>query len=221
MSDNNYPIYVTKPFLPPKEEFQSYVDGIWDRQYLTNAGPLVRELEEKLESYLGVPHVNLFNNATIALMAALPVLDIDGEVITTPYTFVATAHSIIWGRCKPVFVDIDPDTMNICPKAIEAAVTHKTQAIMAVHVYGRPCDTTAIKAIADKHNLRVIYDAAHAFHVQDDGGSIARHGDLSILSFHATKVLTPSKGAPLFQMMQILKRPLPASKILAWNVGWM
>lgn len=197
MTDNET-IYVTKPFLPPRREFDRYVDKIWDSGILTNNGSLVEELEDKLSNFLKVPFVNIFNNCTNGLMASFPLLGIEkGEVITTPYTFVATAHSIAWNNLTPVFVDIDPDSLNICPKKIEQSITDKTKAIMAVHCYGRPCDVSAIDRIAKKYKLKVIYDAAHAFHVSDDGGSILRHGDLSVLSFHATKVFNTFEGGAI------------------------
>ena len=195
---SNDPIYVTKPFLPPIDEFKSYIDGIWDRHALTNGGPLHKELEDKLCDYLDVPYISLFNNCTIGLMSAFPVLGIkSGEVITSPFTFVATAHAIKWCGLTPVFVDIDPETLNIDPTKIEAAITPDTKAVMAVHCYGRPCDVDAIQALADKHGLKVIYDAAHIFGAEDNGGSLARHGDLAVLSFHATKVFNTFEGGAI------------------------
>lgn len=191
------PVFVTQPYLPPLEEFIPYLQQIWDNRILTNGGPLHQQLEQALCDYLGVEHVALFNNGTIALLTALQSLRVTGEVITTPYSFVATAHSLLWNGIKPVFVDIDPNTFNLDPKKIEAAITPHTTAIMPVHCYGNPCDVDAIQKIADTYNLRVIYDAAHAFGVQDKGGSILRHGDLSVLSFHATKVFNTFEGGAI------------------------
>ena len=190
-------INVTQPYLPPLEEFIPYLQEIWDSKMLTNGGPMHRQLEHALCEYLGVEHIALFNNGTTALLTALQALRITGEVITTPYSFVATAHSLLWNGIKPVFVDIDPDTLNLDPKKIEAAITPHTTAIMPVHCYGNPCDVKAIQDIADNYNLRVIYDAAHAFGVEDAGGSILRHGDLSVLSFHATKVFNTFEGGAI------------------------
>lgn len=193
----NKPIYVTQPFLPPLEEFIPYLGDIWESRMLTNGGPMHQKLEAALAEYLGVEHIALFTNATIALVTALQALRITGEVVTTPYSFVATAHSLLWNGIKPVFVDVDPVSFNLDPARIESAITPQTSAIMPVHVYGRPCDVEAIRAIADKHKLRVIYDAAHAFAVRDGGGSVLRHGDLSVLSFHATKVFNTFEGGAI------------------------
>ena len=185
----NKPIFVTQPAMPELDEFIPYLKEIWDRKVLTNGGPFHQELEAALCRYLGVEHVALFANGTLALITALQALRVSGEVITTPYSFVATAHSLLWNGIKPVFVDIDPLSMNISPDKIEAAISPRTTAILPVHCYGQPCDVSAIQKIADNYNLRVIYDAAHAFGVRDAGGSILRHGDLAVLSFHATKVI--------------------------------
>lgn len=191
------PVFVTQPYLPPLEEFIPYLQQIWGNKILTNGGPMHQQLEQALCEHLGVPHVALFNNGTIALLTALQTLGITGEVITTPYSFVATAHSLLWNGIRPVFVDIDPQTLNLDPKKIEAAITPATTAIMPVHCYGNPCDVEAIREIAEKHGLRVIYDAAHTFGVNDAGGSILRHGDLSVLSFHATKVFNTFEGGAI------------------------
>jgi len=191
MSDTTY---VTRPFLPPLDELQPYLAEIWKNRQLTNSGRYHQELEQALCEYLGVDHISLFANGTLALVAALQAPDISGEVITTPYSFVATAHSLLWNGFKPVFVDIEPDTMNLDPEKIEAAITAETSAILPVHVYGHPAKTDQIQSIADSHGLKIIYDAAHAFGVEDSGGSILRHGDFSILSFHATKVFTTFEG---------------------------
>lgn len=191
------PIYVTQPELPPLEEFIPLLEQVWDSKILTNGGPIHQQLEQALCDYLGVKHIALFANGTSALMTALKALDVQGEVITTPYTFVATTHSIKWSDSTPVFVDVEADTYNMDPAKIEAAITARTAAIMPVHCYGTPCDVEMIQEIADRHKLPIIYDAAHAFAVQDEGGSILRHGDLSILSFHATKVFNTTEGGAI------------------------
>jgi dTDP-4-amino-4,6-dideoxygalactose transaminase len=191
------PITVTQPHLPPLDEFLPYLEQIWSSKILTNGGPFHRQLEVALAAFLGVPYVCLFANATVALVTALQALRISGEVITTPYSFVATAHSLLWNGIKPVFVDIDPHTYNLDPDKIEAAITPQTTAIMPVHCYGRPCDTEAIQRIADNYNLKVIYDAAHAFGVQRQGQSVLNAGDMSILSFHATKVFNTFEGGAI------------------------
>lgn len=190
-------IYVTEPTLPSLEEFIPYLQEIWRCKVLTNGGQYHKELEQALCAYLNVPHITLFNNGTTALLVALKALHITGEVITTPYSFVATAHSTLWNGVAPVFVDIDPLTLNIDPDEIEAAITSHTTAIMPVHCYGNPCDVEKIQQIADKYSLKVIYDAAHAFGVEDEGGSILRYGDLSVLSFHATKVFHTFEGGAI------------------------
>jgi dTDP-4-amino-4,6-dideoxygalactose transaminase len=197
MMDTEKNIYVTQPFLPPLEEFIPYLEKIWESKWLTNAGPFHEQLEKKLCEYLGVDHIALFTNGTIALITALQALRITGEVITTPYTFVATSHSLLWNGIKPVFVDIDPLTLNLDPNKIEAAITPQTTAVMPVHCYGHPCDVERIQKIADNYNLKVIYDASHAFAVQDAKGSILQHGDLSVLSFHATKVFNTFEGGAI------------------------
>lgn len=190
-------IYVTQPFLPPLEEFSPYLEQIWENKWLTNCGPFHQELEQKLAGFLGVDHLSLFANGTLALVTALQSLRITGEVITTPFSFVATAHSLLWNGIKPVFVDIHPDTFNLDPEKIEAAITPHTTAILPVHVYGNPCDVEKIQKIADTYGLKVIYDAAHAFGVNYKGESLLRHGDLSILSFHATKVFNTFEGGAI------------------------
>ena len=196
MNDNK-PIYVTQPSLPPLEDFYPYLEQIWENKILTNGGPFHQQLERALCDYLGVDHLALFSNGTIALVTALQALRITGEVITTPYSFVATAHSLLWNGIKPVFVDVDPTTLNLDPAKIEAAITPQTTAIMPVHCYGNPCDVEAIQKIADNYNLKVIYDAAHAFGVQRHDGSVLKHGDLSVLSFHATKVFNTFEGGAI------------------------
>jgi dTDP-4-amino-4,6-dideoxygalactose transaminase len=190
-------IYVTQPHLPPLDEFLPYLQQIWNSRVLTNGGPFHQQFERELCEYLGVPYLSLFANGTLALVTALQALRITGEVITTPYSFVATAHSLLWNGVKPVFVDIDPHTLNLDPAKIEAAITPQTTAIMPVHCYGHPCDVDAIQKIADNYNLKVIYDAAHAFGVRDEAGSILKHGDMSILSLHATKVFNTFEGGAI------------------------
>lgn len=191
------PINVTQPYLPPLEEFMPYLQKIWENKILTNGGPFHQQLEKELCVYLGVKHVSLFTNATIALVTALQALRIRGEVITTPYSFVATAHSLLWNSIRPVFVDVDSKTLNLDPAKIEAAITPQTTLIMPVHCYGQPCDVDAIQRIADNYNLKVIYDAAHAFGVNCHCGSVLNHGDLSVLSFHATKVFNTFEGGAI------------------------
>lgn len=191
------PIRVTRPYLPPLEDFLPYLEQIWDSRILTNKGPFHEELEEALCGYLGVKYLSLFTNGTLALVTALQALRITGEVITTPYSFVATSHALRWNGIKPVFVDIDPETFNLDPDKIEAAITAETTAILPVHCYGNPCDVAAIQRIADDYNLKVFYDAAHAFGVRDENGSILQHGDMAILSFHATKVFTTFEGGAI------------------------
>jgi dTDP-4-amino-4,6-dideoxygalactose transaminase len=191
------PVYVTQPVLPPLEEFVPYLEQIWANKWLTNNGPFHQQFEQALCDYLGVKHIALFTNGTLALVTALQSLRITGEVITTPYSFVATAHSLLWNGIRPVFVDVDPTTLNLDPDKIEAAITPHTTAIMPVHCYGHPCDVVRIQEIADNYGLRVIYDAAHAFGVQCQGESVLNHGDLSILSFHATKVFNTFEGGAI------------------------
>ena len=193
----NKVITVTSPLLPSLDEFMPYLQDIWNRKWLTNNGHYHQELEKALCEYLKVPYISLFTNGTLPLICALQALRITGEVITTPYSFVATTHSLWWNGIKPIFVDIDPVTCNIDPTKREAASTPKTTAIMPVHVYGKPCDTERIQAIADKYGLKVIYDAAHAFGVEVSGKSVLEAGDMSTLSFHATKVFNTIEGGAL------------------------
>lgn len=191
------PVYVTRPYLPPLTDFLPYLQDIWRDRILTNGGAFHQRLEHELSEYLGVEHLALFSNGTLALISALQALRVMGEVITTPYSFVATTHALHWHGNKPVFVDIDPETLNLDPAKIEAAITPQTTAIMPVHCYGNPCDVEAIRKIADNYNLKVIYDACHAFGVEDSTGSILRHGDLSCMSFHATKVFNTFEGGAI------------------------
>lgn len=193
----NKNIYVTQPYLPPLDEFTPYLEQIWQNKRLTNNGPFHQQLEQALCEYLGVQYISLFANGTLALITALQALRITGEVITTPFSFVATTHALHWNRITPVFVDIDPKTLNLDPRKIEAAITPQTTAILPVHVYGHPCDMEAIQEIAERYSLKVIYDAAHAFGVEDKKGSVLNHGDLSILSFHATKVFNTFEGGAI------------------------
>jgi dTDP-4-amino-4,6-dideoxygalactose transaminase len=197
MHSDNQDLFVTQPDLPPLEEFIPYLEEIWASRRLTNCGPFHNRLEQELASHLGVDHVALFANGTLALVTALQTLRITGEVITTPYSFVATAHSLLWNGIKPVFVDIDPQSCNMDPARIEAAITPRTTAILPVHCYGNPCDVEAIGRIADTYGLKVIYDAAHAFGVRSGDTSLLRHGDLSVLSFHATKVFNTFEGGAI------------------------
>jgi dTDP-4-amino-4,6-dideoxygalactose transaminase len=194
METSNRPVFVTQPLLPPLEEFIPYLEQIWGSKWLTNNGQFHQQLEKELAEYLGVPFISLFSNGTLALITALQALRIGGEVITTPYSFVATSHALHWNGIRPVFADIDPASLNLDPRCIEKAISPRTTAILPVHVYGRPCDTEAIQAIAKRHRLKVIYDAAHAFGVRENGDSILNAGDFSILSFHATKVFNTFEG---------------------------
>jgi Predicted pyridoxal phosphate-dependent enzyme apparently involved in regulation of cell wall biogenesis len=187
-------ILVTKPVLPPFEEFAEYLKGIWERSWLTNNGPLVQDLESELRSFLGVKHCILVSNGTIALQLAIKALDLKKEIVTTPFSFVATTSSIVWEGCKPVFVDIDPRTLNIDPDLIEKAITPNTEAILATHVFGNPCDIERIEQIARKFNLKVIYDGAHGFGVNYRNQSLLSYGDLATVSFHATKLFSTVEG---------------------------
>ncbi|MDE6843362.1 MAG: DegT/DnrJ/EryC1/StrS family aminotransferase, partial [Muribaculaceae bacterium] len=196
MSDEKL-ITVTSPLLPDLDEFSRMLREIWDSKWITNNGSFHRQLEKALAEYLKVPYISLFTNGTLPLITALQALRITGEVITTPYSFVATTHALWWNGIKPVFVDIDPTNCGIDPSKIEAAITPKTTAIMPVHCYGKPCDTAAIQEIADKYGLKVIYDAAHAFGVEVDGESVLNAGDMSTLSFHATKVYNTIEGGAM------------------------
>lgn len=191
-------IPITKPFLPPIEEFNELIKGVWDRQWLTNNGPLVNELELKLKEYLNLPHILYLNNGTIALQIAIKALALQGKIITTPFTYVATVSSIVWEGCEPIFVDIDEESLNLDPKKIEEAITSDTVAIIATHVFGNPCAIDEIEKIAQKHNLKVIYDAAHCFGTKYQGKSIFEYGDISTTSFHATKIFHTIEGGAVF-----------------------
>ena len=210
-------IPVTRPLLPPLKEFTPYLRQIWKNQWLTNDGPFHQKLEMELAEYLGVKHLSLFTNGTIALVTALQALGIKGEVITTPFSFVATTHALRWNNLTPVFADIGPDTFNLDPEKVEAAITPRTSAILPVHCYGRPCDTARFDRIGRKYGLKVIYDAAHAFGVRDTSGSILRHGDLTILSFHATKVFNTFEGGAIISPNAGTKRHIDHLK----NFGYV
>ena len=199
-------ITVTRPLMPSLEEFNIYLQDIWQRKWITNNGYYHNKLEEALAEYLKVPYVSLFTNGTLPLITALQALHITGEVITTPYSFVATSHSLWWNGLKPVFVAIDPMTGNLDPEKIEAAITSRTTAIMPVHVYGIPCDTRRIQEIADRYGLKVLYDAAHAFGVTVNGKNILNEGDLSTLSFHATKIYNTIEGGALIMHDKATKK---------------
>ncbi len=191
------PIYVTQPAFPPLDEFTELLKQIWENKILTNNGPFHQQFEKELADYLGVKYISVFSNGTLALMTALQALRITGEVITTPFSFVATTHSLWWNNIKPVFADIEPNTFNLDPVKVEAAITPQTTAIMPVHVYGNPCNLTELQRIADTYGLKLIYDAAHAFGVKVNGDSVLNFGDLSILSFHATKVFNTIEGGAI------------------------
>jgi len=190
-------ITVTKPFIPPLEEFHPYLEQIWRSGQLTNNGPFHQQLEKELAEYLGVKYLSLFSNGTLSLVTALQALKITGEVITTPYSFVASTHSLWWNNIKPIFVDIEPDFCNLDPEKIEAAITPQTTAILPVHVYGNPCNVQRIKEIADTYGLKVIYDACHTFGVTINNEPVLNFGDLSVMSFHATKVYNTFEGGAI------------------------
>lgn len=201
-------INVTIPFLPPKHEYQAYIDAIWERNWLTNNGPLVVELEAQLKAHLDLPYALYVTNGTIAIQLAIKALDLKGEIITTPFSYVATTSSIVWEGCKPIFVDIDPVTLNIDPKKIEEAITPQTSAILATHVYGNACDIEAIDQIAKRHGLKIIYDGAHAFGTCYRGRSIFVYGDISTTSFHATKLFHTIEGGGIFTQHASVNRSL-------------
>ena len=205
-------ITVTKPSLPDLDELIPLLSDIWNNKVLTNRGVYHQKLESALCDYLGVPYISLFCNGTLALITALKALNIKGEVITTPYSFVATAHSLVWNNIKPIFIDIDPQTLCLDPLLIEEAITPQTTGIMPVHVYGQPCDVDSIDSIAQKYNLKIIYDAAHAFGVKCHCGSILNHGDLSVLSFHATKVFNTFEGGAIICKNQETKEHIDQLK---------
>lgn len=197
-------IPVTKPFLPPREEYQQLLEGIWDREWITNNGPVVQDLERELKTYLGIDNLLFVGNGTIALQFAIKALNITGEVITTPFSYVATTSSLVWEGCKPIFVDIDPNSLNLDPDKIEEAITENTTAILATHVFGNPCDVEGIKEVADKHKLKIIYDAAHCFGTTYKGESVLKWGDISTCSFHATKIFQTVEGGAVFSENEAL-----------------
>lgn len=205
-------IPITKPFLPPQKEYEAYLNGIWERKWLTNMGPLASDLELKLKEYLNLDHLLFVTNGTVAIQMAIKALELKGEIITTPFSFVATSSSIVWEGCHPVFVDIDKKSFNIDPSKIEEAITENTSAILATHVYGNPCDVEAIDKIAKKHKLKVIYDGAHGFGVNLNGRSIFEYGDIATCSLHATKLyhsieggLIVTKDADLLKKMAYMR----------------
>lgn len=210
-------IPVTKPFLPPRAEYEQYLSGIWDRDWLTNMGPLANDLELKLKAFLKVKHLLYVSNGTIALQMAIKALGLQGEIITTPFSFVATTSSIAWEGCTPIFVDIDPKSLNLDATKIESAITDKTVAILATHVYGNPCDVDAIQKIADKHDLRIIYDGAHAFGVQLNDQSIFNCGDISICSLHATKLYHSTEGGLIITKNPELLKKLAYMRNFGFN----
>lgn len=201
-------IPVTKPFLPPVEEYKNYIDAIWNKQWLTNMGPLATDLEIRLMEHLGLDHLLFVTNGTVALQMAIKALELTGEIITTPFSFVATTSSIVWEGCTPVFVDIDEASLCIDASKIEASITEKTTAILATHVYGNPCDVEVIEKIALKHNLKVIYDGAHAFGVEVNGKSIFEYGDISTCSLHATKLYHSTEGGFIVTKDEVLSKKL-------------
>lgn len=210
-------IPVTKPFLPPQEAYSKYLNGIWQRNWLTNMGPLASELEMKLKEHLQLNHLLFVTNGTVALQMAIKALDLKGEIITTPFSFIATTSSIVWEGCQPVFVDIDEESLNIDASKIEAAITEKTSAILATHVYGNPCDVIAIEKIAAKHHLKVIYDGAHAFGVQIKGKSIFEYGDISTCSLHATKLYHSIEGGLIMTKDAALLKKLAYIRNFGFN----
>ncbi|WP_027394467.1 DegT/DnrJ/EryC1/StrS family aminotransferase [Aquimarina latercula] len=201
-------INVTKPFLPPLEEYNNYVNDIWGRNWLTNNGPLVNKLESALKDYLELENLLFVTNGTIALQLAIKALDLKGEIITTPFSYVATTSSIVWESCKPIFVDIIPDTYNIDPGKIERAITPNTSAILATHVFGNPCDIEAIEEVAKRNDLKVIYDAAHCFGTKYKGKSVFEYGDISVTSFHATKLFHTTEGGAIMTRSKDLNKKL-------------
>lgn len=210
-------IPVTKPFLPPQESYSKYLNGIWQLNWLTNMGPLASELEMKLKEHLKVEHLLFVTNGTVALQMAIKALDLKGEIITTPFSFIATTSSIVWEGCKPVFVDIDEKSLNIDASKIEAAITENTSAILCTHVYGNPCDVIEIERIAKKHNLKVIYDGAHAFGVEINGKSIFEYGDISTCSLHATKLYHSVEGGLVFTNDAALLKKLAYIRNFGFN----
>jgi len=205
---NSKPVYVTMPSLAPLEEYYELLNGVWERGILTHNGPLVQQFEKELSQKLGIPDFIAVTNGTIAIQMAIKALELKGEIITTPFTWIATVSAIKWEGCTPVFCDIDPDTLNIDPSGIEPLITSRTVAIMPVHVFGNPCDVDAIKNIADKHNLKVIYDGAHAIGSSYKGKSLLEYGDITATSLHATKLLNTAEGGGCITRDQLLNEKL-------------
>lgn len=215
---NSKPVYVTKSFLPPRSEYDTYVDRIWESGHLTNRGPLLKEFEQQVSHYLGLDNFQFVTNGTLALQLAINGLGItEGEVITTPFSYVATTSAILWQRCTPVYVDIDKDTLNIDHTKIEEAITPRTKAILATHVFGNACDTEEIQRIADKHRLKVIYDGAHAFGAKYKGKSLLSYGDVSIVSFHATKLFHTVEGGGVISKDQSVHSQIDLEKRFGHN----
>lgn len=214
----NDPIFVTKSFLPPREEYDAYLDDIWEKGQLTNKGPLLQDFERKVSDYLGIDSLQLVSNGTVGLQLAIEGLNLkNGDIITTPFSYVATTSAILWERFNPVFVDIDPVSFCIDPSKIEAVITPETKAILAVHVFGVPCDVDSIEAIANKHGLKVIYDAAHAFNVQINGNSIFNYGDVSVCSFHATKLFHTIEGGAVVTKSEVVRKNIDLLKRFGHN----
>jgi len=212
MNKMKKPVYVTRPALPPLKDFVNILENIWEGRTLTNGGPWHCKLEEDLCAYLGVEHISLFTNATVALMTALRVLEIKGEVITTPFSFAATTSALVWNGLEPVFADIDPETFNLDPRQVRSAVTSRTAALLPVHTFGRPCDVAGLQNVADDFGLSILYDSAHAFGVNCHCGSLLSHGDLSVLSFHATKVFNTFEGGAIISKSAVLKEKIDQLK---------
>ena len=210
-------IPVTKPFLPPKDEYTNLISGIWENGWLTNMGPLATKLEQQLKEYLGLEQLLFVTNGTVAIQMAIKALDLKGEIITTPFSFIATTSSIVWESCKPVFVDINKDSLNIDANKIEASITENTSAILATHVYGNPCDVIEIERIAKKHNLKVIYDGAHAFGVKVNGKSVFEFGDISTCSLHATKLYHSTEGGFIVTNNKVLNDKMEKMRNFGFN----
>lgn len=210
-------IPVTKPFLPPKDEYTNLISGIWENGWLTNMGPLATKLEQQLKEYLGLEQLLFVTNGTVAIQMAIKALDLKGEIITTPFSFIATTSSIVWESCKPVFVDINKDSLNIDANKIEASITENTSAILATHVYGNPCDVIEIERIAKKHNLKVIYDGAHAFGVKVNGKSVFEFGDISTCSLHATKLYHSTEGGFIVTNNKVLNAKMEKMRNFGFN----
>ncbi len=210
-------VHVTKPFLPPLKEFTAYLEKLWETGIFTHNGPLLNQFEQELQNYLGIENVVCVSNGTIAIQLAIKALELQGEIITTPFTFIATADAILWEKCTPVFVDIDPETLNILPDEIEKNLTEKTAAILGVHVFGNPCDVERIHKISQRYNLKVIYDGAHAMGVKIDGKTIFSYGDISTVSFHATKLLQTFEGGAVITENKEIARKLKRLRFFGYE----